>query len=577
MDVRAQLAEKFGDVTMFRTCEQCGCCSSACPITGLKGFNVRRIVRHVELDLAKEISETPFPWYCTACGRCETVCPNGIAILDIMRPLRAMAPQEFVPDTEAPCMAECPAGIDVPGYLRLIAEGKPREACLLILEKVPFPGVLGRVCTHPCETKCRRGEVNQPISICALKRYAADKAGAFSRGDFNIGKDTGLRVAVVGSGPAGLTAAFYLRKKGHQVTVFEEREKPGGMMRYGIPAYRLPVDVLEREISQILDLGIELKTNVRLGKDLGLDDLKTFNAVFLAMGLPLSRRIKIEGQELPGVMWGLDFLRSVREGKNIELNSRVLVVGGGNVAVDVALTAVRLGAGDVTMACLERFDEMPANPWEIEMAREEGVKIMPSWGPGRILGENGMVSGVELIRCASVFDERGNFCPAFGDETITFPADQVILAIGQAADLTPLTGKDGVRVERNLIIVDPETQETNLKGVFAGGDGAGGPGILVGAIAAGRRAAGSIDRYLGGDGRVDDPCAERDSSGYDGKRDKGFADLTRTSVPHLSVNERIRGFSEVELCLAEDDAVREAKRCLQCDMERSLALRLRQT
>ena len=180
MDAKTALAEKFGDVRMFRTCEQCGCCSSACPITGVKNFNVRRIVRHIELELPEDVAATSLPWQCTTCGRCETVCPNGIAILDIMRPLRAMTPEEFVPDDIPPCAAACPAGIDVPGYVRLIAQGKPEEAYKLILEKVPFPGILGRVCMHPCETQCRRGEVNQPISICALKRYAADKAdGAF--------------------------------------------------------------------------------------------------------------------------------------------------------------------------------------------------------------------------------------------------------------------------------------------------------------------------------------------------------------------------------------------------------------
>ncbi|MCJ7595656.1 MAG: FAD-dependent oxidoreductase, partial [Desulfobacterales bacterium] len=343
MDAKAALAEKFSDVRMFRTCEQCGCCSSACPVTGLNNFNVRRIVRHIELDLIEEVAETAQPWHCTTCGRCETVCPNGIAILDIIRPLRAMTPVELVPEERPPCVAACPAGIDIPGYLRFIAQEKPMDAYKLILEQVPFPGILGRVCMHPCETQCRRGEVNQPIAICALKRYAADKANGLFETVSKVNENTGRQVAVIGAGPAGLTAAFYLRKKGHDVTVFEGRSKPGGMMRYGIPYYRLPEEILDKEINQFLSIGIKLETNRRLGKDFSLEKLKEdgFDAVFIATGLQESRKIDIEGAEMEDVFWGVDFLRGVSEGKDIHLKEKVLVVGGGNVAVDVALTALR--------------------------------------------------------------------------------------------------------------------------------------------------------------------------------------------------------------------------------------------
>jgi len=569
------LAEKFSNVEMFRTCEQCGCCSSACPITGVDNFNIRRIVRHIELDLAEDIAATPLPWACTTCGRCETACPNGIAILDIIRPLRAMGPEAYRPEGPPPCAAACPAGIDVPGYIRLIAQGKPREAYKLILEKVPFPGILGRVCMHPCETRCRRGEVNQSIAICALKRYAADKtADGFAAGA-EVRKNTGHKVAVIGAGPAGLTVAFYLRKKGHEVTVFEERSKPGGMMRYGIPYYRLPKEILEKEVNQVLSVGITLETKKKLGRDFDLPQLRAdgFEAVFLAPGLQDSRRIDLEGADQEDVLWGVDFLSRVAREDEIRLKDRVLVVGGGNVAVDVALTALRLGAKEVTMTCLENREEMPASPWEIEQAREEGVNIMPSWGPHRILGSNGQVTGVELVQCTSVFDEAGSFCPVFGARKETAYADQVILAIGQAANLSFLDETEEIRVEGGLIVSDPETQATDMPGVFAGGDAGKGPGAIIDAIAVGRRAAVAMDKYLGGDGLIEETLAESlDTASYDGKREKGFADIPREEAPALPLSERHSGFQEVDLCFSDEQALKEANRCLQCDLEYRLAL-----
>ncbi len=621
MSNNLKFAERFNQIEMFRYCEQCGRCSSACPITGINGFNIRRLVRHVELDLIDEIAASSMPWFCATCGRCEDACPNGIKILDITRTLRSVGPEDLAPDKPL-CVSACPAGIDIPGYLRFIAQGKMDAACKLIIEKAPFPGILGRVCTHPCETACKRGEVNQPVSICAAKRYAADKAGDLSDWMSDTAPDSGHKVAVIGAGPAGLSAAFYLRKKGHPVTIFEARPKAGGMMRYGIPFYRLPEEVLDQEIDLILSSGIELKPNQKLGVDYEIEQLKNdgFQAVFIAVGAQLSRRIELEGSDLADVHWGVEFLAAAAEGEDVPVKDRVVVIGGGNVAVDVALTAIRLGALKVTLACLESEAEMPANPWEIEQAREEGVEMLYSWGPDQIVTNDGKVSGLELVRCTSVFDDQGNFCPYFDDAKTTVEVDQVILAIGQASetafcqDFCFLDDQQSLPVEKGLIAKKKDTQETDMKGVFAGGDAANGPATVIEAIAAGRRAAISIDKYLGGNGKIefgsgnaevgskDDlksevgmrPPARRGlrpggkserkgknenvegginegGNGYNGGRESGFAELKRVEVPTLPVSERSDGFAEVELCFSDEQAKEEIHRCLQCDLEICLA------
>ncbi|MBW1798352.1 MAG: FAD-dependent oxidoreductase, partial [Deltaproteobacteria bacterium] len=425
---------------------------------------------------------------CKFCTACVEVCPTG-ALMD-----KSVRPGKKEEDI-VPCKDACPAHIDIPGYLRLIGQGKRDEANAVIREKVPFPGILGRVCIHPCEEACRRGEVNDPVSICVLKRYAADGDKGLWKENTKTGDATGKKVAVVGAGPGGMTAAFYLRKQGHMVTVFESRSRAGGMMRYGIPDYRLPGKVLDQEIRDILALGIEFRPNQALGKDFTFDQLKNdgYEAVFLGVGAQLSRRIPLDGSDLPDVLWGVDFLGRIAEGEDIRLKDRVIVIGGGNVAVDVALSAMRCGAKEVTMACLETREEMPAHEWEVE-----GIRLMPSWGPHRIMSENGQVTGMELVRCTSVFDDKGNFNPTFDDTKETIEGDQVILAIGQASDLSFIGDDSGVSVDRGLIVVDQETLETGLKGVYAGGDVAAMPGAIIHAIAAGRKAASSIDKALGG-------------------------------------------------------------------------------
>jgi NADPH-dependent glutamate synthase beta subunit-like oxidoreductase len=557
------------------SCEQCGMCSSACPITGVEGFNIRRIERAVQLGVVGDLLSSPTPWLCTTCGRCEAACPNGYRVMTTTRTLRAMMAPELAPPLAA-CRAACPAGMDAPRYIRLIAEEKFDAAYAVIRETAPLPGVLGRVCAHPCEGKCRRGEVNEPIAICALKRFAADNAqDGFA--PVLAGPDTGRRVAVVGSGPAGLTAAFYLRKLGHAVTLLEAREEAGGMLRYGIPAYRLPIEVLNKEIGDILSLGVDFRPGTALGEQLTLEQLEVdYDAVLLAVGAQASRKVKLEGADHPDVLWGVEYLADVRAGREVTLKEQVVVVGGGNVAVDVALSALRSGATSVSMVSLESRDEMPAYAWEIEEALQEGVEVIPSWGPGRIIVGDGRVVGVELVQCTSVFDDSGAFCPMFGDEQRQLAADQVILAIGQATDLTFIDPKGPVQTIGGMIDVDLATQATGSAGVFAAGDAAvkapGTPGTIINAIAAGRRAAVAIDRHLGGVGEIAEVLYSGNGvAAYTGERKQGFAELERAAVPMVPPDERRESFCEVAHGLDVELAVKEARRCLNCDLEIALA------
>ncbi|MDD4923531.1 MAG: FAD-dependent oxidoreductase [Dehalococcoidales bacterium] len=538
-------------------CILCGRCVRACYElrgVGILSFINRGKDTYVGTAFDKPLSEAD----CRFCGACIEVCPTG-ALTDKDGFIRKGNKDSAL----VSCRSTCPAGIDVPRYIRFITEGKYKEAHAVIREKVPFPMSLGYACNHPCEDVCRRKDVNEAISIKGLKRFAAESDNTSWGDDIKKATPTGKRVAVVGSGPAGLTVAFYLSKLGHGVTVFEALPVTGGMLRVGIPEYRLPKAVLDAEIAEIQKSGFEIKTNTRIESIDNLN-IQGYDAVYLAIGAHKGMKMGVDGEDSPGVIDAITFLRDVCLNENVRPGDRVAVIGGGNVATDAARTAIRLGAKKVDMIYRRTLKEMPASEEEIDDCLEEGINIVYLAAPNRIYKEGNSLK----LQCTRMklgetdASGRQRPVPVEGSE-FTETYDTIIAAIGQTTDISSDFNINTVQGNRLAVRKDNTTIKNNI---FGGGDAVHGPATIIESIAAGRKGAIAIDKYLGGKGIIDEQIAPlieaSDCIGYE----KDYVMQPREKLPCLQPDKRLDNFVLVEHNYSEDAAVKEAGRCLQCDL-----------
>jgi NADPH-dependent glutamate synthase beta subunit-like oxidoreductase len=533
---------------------------------------------------------------CVACGECVENCPTNA--LRLGQKICAKTPvkekkRDLPYDTEwgmdkwnyeyrtnrkvvldsgtSPCKAECPAHIGIQGYIKLAAQGKYTEALELIKRENPFPAVCGRICPRKCESACTRGDVDDPVAIDEIKKFIAEQ---------DLNKDRryvpelrhhyGKKVAVIGAGPAGLACAFYLAIDGYKVTVFEKEKALGGMLTLGIPSFRLGKDVVNAEIDILKELGVEFKTGVEVGKDRSIAELRGegYKAFYLAIGAQAGRKLGIEGEDAEGVVTGVDLLRRVNLGEDLKLTGHTVVIGGGNVAIDVARTATRIGAAKVDMYCLEACHEMPALPEEIEEAEGEGIGINNSWGPKRILVEKGRVVGVEFKKCVSVFDADKRFSPKYDEaQTMVVKTDNVLLSVGQAMDWGRLL--EGTKVELNpnrTVKADPTTFQTAEPDIFAGGDAMTGPRFAIDAIALGKEGAISIHRFVQPGQSLVLGRTKRDYRALD-KSDldlDGYDRVPRQAAEHVDGGKSKATFKDLRGTFTQEQVLKETERCLSC-------------
>ena len=582
---RNGLVHQFMPVEKGKSMFLCNCCGCSC--IGLKTINLMNICDCSKSNFVAKVN----PDNCVGCGACVEAC--NMNALSLGNCLVKEAPTKVeIPDiaetewTEeywdkdwlkrrmvnkigtSPCKTYCPAHISVQGYINKASQGKFGEALKVIKRDNPFPAVCGRICPHNCETECSRAKVDEAIAIDDIKKYIADKEMQMEfRYVPKITEHYNQRIAVIGAGPAGLSCAYYAASYGFKVTVFEKQEKLGGMLTTGIPTFRLEKDVINAEIDVLRELGVQFKTGIEVGKDVTLDQLRSqgFNAFYIAIGAQNSRRLGVEGENLEGVCSGIDFLRKVNLGKVDSIEGDTIVIGGGNVAIDVARAAVRLGK-NVKMFCLEKDEEMPTVPDEKNEALAEGIQISNSWGPKRILGEDGRVSGVEFMRCISVFDENGRFTPKYDEsETIVVPCSNVYTAIGQSTEWgNLLDGNKELITPRNTLRVDAMTYQSDVPDVFAGGDAVSGPKFSIDAIASGKAGAISLQRYLLGlNLKI---RREREYHALDKEQiDTGSFDrLPRQRVAEVNVAEAKKTFSDTRAVLTDEQIKNETSRCLGC-------------
>jgi len=568
----------------------CNCCGCSC-------FALRLAQMWTNPDMVRSnyVSQVDKD-KCVACGECVENCPtNALQLgqkLCTKTPIEEKkrdlpydtewGPDKWNPDYRinrkvvvetgtSPCKSECPAHIGIQGYIKLASQGKYTEALELIKHENPFPAVCGRICPRKCESACTRGDIDDPIAIDDIKKFIAEQ-------DLNMDvrfipkkrHEYGKEIAVIGAGPAGLSCAYYLAIDGYKVTVFEKQKALGGMLTLGIPAFRLEKDVVNAEINILKELGVEFKTGVEVGKDVSINDLRSqgYKAFYLAIGAQAGRKLGLEGEDAEGVVTGVDFLRNVNLGNETKLDGNVVVIGGGNVAIDVARVATRVGAAKVDMFCLESKKEMPALPEEIEEAEAENIAINNSWGPKRIVVENGRVVGVEFKKCVSVFDANGKFNPTYDEnETKVVEANHVLLSVGQAMDFGNLIADSKVELNPNKTIkADAVTYQTAEPDVFAGGDAYTGPRFAIDAIAAGKEAAISIHRFVQPGQSLVIGRNKRDYRSFDKENLnlEGYDSIPRQKPLHSDDNKAKESFKDIRGTFTEEQIKKETERCLGC-------------
>lgn len=574
-EFKLQLASTKGG-ELAKRCFDCGTCTAVCPVSESgTGFDPRKILHMVKLGLKERLLGSDIIWHCSHCDSCALACPQGVRFSIVVDKLREMALTQgyvnggvYARYGTAPCKADCPAHISIPGFIGAIVEGRHEEGLKLIKEQMPFPAICGRICPHPCESRCNRGKVDEPVAIKFLKRFLADKDILKQNPCLPKKKQSKQeKVAVIGAGPAGLTAGYYLAIEGYPVRIFEKLPISGGMMAVGIPEFRLPRDILQAEIDILRRLDIDIQHNVELGRDFTLQELQDeYQAIFIGTGCHQSQKLGIPNEDrVTGITDGLTFLREVNLGNPPSPGKSLTVIGGGNTAVDCARVAKRLGYQHVTILYRRTREEMPAGLGEVKEAMEEGIDVQFLTSPVRILEKDGKVCGLECVHMRlGAPDESGRKRPIpVNGPAFKVEADTVISAIGQVPDLRYLTHNCGiVASQRGLLQADPLTGATNIAGVFAGGDLVSGPRTVVEAVASGKRAAESIDLHLRGKS-IHSQCITHWKGMNLNIEVVNPEPEQRQAISYLPTQDRKHNFKEIEMGFTEDQACKEAGRCLR--------------